>query len=369
MADYLDGELSLDFRALFDAHLDQCDDCSRELTDMRDTIRLLRTLPNPEPPVDLVSDVMQRIADGEAQPNWFERFLDQLSQWVIPRIAIPVTAVAAALMLTILTGDLSLGDLDLRPAAQQPPPAVASVKVAPVRAPSSVLSVSPVAVPSPERANRQLQLFASGRSRLATGSPFDQYEGESRSGRFLYRVATDLRGPIRSQPRDGDVAYRMFSVSSTPIVGPYSPATMPPSLPSVLLGRTDFGSGQLRVRQAPGGITPVKVTRMVPATRDGGEALSPGERRRRELDTRLGQLKEDPPGFAQGMAKFSLAEQELWLRELAARAEETGDVGRVMSALEGSGDQDALRLAREFELAVSHNRASWAAAEARSSSD
>ena len=50
MADYLEGELSLGNRALFDAHLDGCGDCSRDLSAMRETIGLLRSLPAPEPP-------------------------------------------------------------------------------------------------------------------------------------------------------------------------------------------------------------------------------------------------------------------------------------------------------------------------------
>ena len=80
-------------------------------------------------------------------------------------------------------------------------------------------------------------------------------------------------------------------------------------------------------------------------------------------------IQEDPPGFAHQMATVSVAEQEIWLRELAARAEEIGDVERVMSALQGSGDEEALRLARDFELAVKRNRESWAAAEASAISD
>ena len=39
MADYLEGDLSLSKRALFDAHLDACTECARELSEMRGTSR------------------------------------------------------------------------------------------------------------------------------------------------------------------------------------------------------------------------------------------------------------------------------------------------------------------------------------------
>ena len=65
MASYLDGELALGQRALFDAHLDGCEACSTELSDMRATINLLRRLPSPEPPADLVDQIMRRVAEGE----------------------------------------------------------------------------------------------------------------------------------------------------------------------------------------------------------------------------------------------------------------------------------------------------------------
>jgi hypothetical protein len=116
-------------------------------------------------------------------------------------------------------------------------------------------------------------------------------------------------------------------------------------------------------------MTPVAVSRFTTGSNDGTEDLSPEARRLRELDGRLRFLNEDPPGFVDWMANHSLAEQELWLGQLAARAEEIGEVGRVMSALEGSGDEVALQLARDFESAVKRNRASWAAAKAPSNSD
>ncbi len=50
MPDYLEGDLDLMQRALLDAHLDGCSDCSQDFAQMRGTIGLLRDLPDPEPP-------------------------------------------------------------------------------------------------------------------------------------------------------------------------------------------------------------------------------------------------------------------------------------------------------------------------------
>jgi hypothetical protein len=377
MADYLDGELSLDFRALFDAHLDQCDACSGELSDMRDTIRLLRTLPNPEPPADLVSDVMRRIVEGEGQSGWFGSALDWLSHYLVPRIAIPVTAVAAALTLTVITGDLNLDTLNFsRPTPSRQRPATATIALtltqdltqdqSPTPAPPSVARVAP--------GDRVPRVLAKDRVLIAE-IPQLRYEAETGAGFFLFRVGADQRGPIRLLPKDGDFASRIFHVTSTPAQGPYLRVLMAPSL---TVGPGSFGFVGTNPRQGSGlegRLTQVSVSRPTPVPSDavggmgGTEELSLETRRQRELDKRLSFLYEDPPGFAQGMANDSLAEQEIWLRQLAARAEEIGEVERVLSALEGSGDDEALRLAREFELAVKHNHASWAAAKTRSASD
>ncbi len=46
MADYLEGDLSLDRRAVFDAHLDGCAECRSEMEELRAIPRLLGRLPN-----------------------------------------------------------------------------------------------------------------------------------------------------------------------------------------------------------------------------------------------------------------------------------------------------------------------------------
>jgi hypothetical protein len=359
MASYLDGELSLEKRALFDAHLDMCDECSRELGEMRETIRLLRNLPSPEPPPDLVSNVMERIAEGEGQPSWFERLSNRLHPLFASSFAIPATAAAAALALTVVSGGLDVGGFDQRASApvaefaslgseprstvirERRAPAMVRVAQSPPRVqPAPAAQPVPVGNPAPP---------------VRHGSP-------SGAGSFLYRVANDQVGPMRREPSRLDTPGRVFLMSDRSHVGPYLGAS---AAPSIALGTGSLrasGSGSLEMAAAPR-IHLVSVSRLDAVPAVGEDALTPTERRNRELDMRLEALIKDPPGFAQMQSRVTLAEQELWLRELAARAEELGDVERVQAALEGSGDAESLRLAADFTNAVAHNRAAWAAAD------
>lgn len=363
MASYLDGELALDARALFDAHLDRCDACSRELAEMRDTIRLLRTLPNPEPPADLVNSVMRRIAEGEGQPDWLSRAMDQLSQVFVPRIVIPVTAVVAALTLTVMSGDLSLRSLDPRGWSARSELAAITLDV-----PGDASSAE--AVPLPVRVAR-VERPARARARapvtvhLAMPTPPLRQRSATGAGSFLFRVANDQLGPIRREPREGDVASRILFMSGSPRVGPYLGAS---TAPSIVLGSHPYivGVGIMQPNSGESlgwGLTPVAASRPNPVPDGGPGEVSPGARRHLELNARLSFLTDDPPGFVHQQARLSLAERELWLQQLAVWAVEIGEVERVMNALEGSGDEVARDLARAFKLAVERDGENWAAAE------
>lgn len=378
MARYLDGDLSLDARALFDAHLDRCEACSRELSEMRDTIRVLRSLPAEEPPLNFVSDVMARIAEGEGQPSFWGRLIDQASRVLVPRIAIPISAVAAALTLTVMSGDLSLGTLNLDPATSEP--GIAGVSLTPrSQAPPSQATQGALAAPT-----RVATVTAETRARQAESIRVSNTLRNARmaepratggAASFLYRVANDRTsvegmGPIRRMPSEHDVASRLLfmggGTSSRP--GPYFGAS---AAPSIDLGSTTLlvNGPSLAGAQATGGLAPVAVTRLVPNAVQRDEDLSAEQLRNRELDARLRFLEVDPPGFAQRQAQLTLAEQELWMREIAARAEELGDVERVLSALEGSGDPESSGLALAFESAVKSQRESWAASGASQASE
>jgi hypothetical protein len=99
IADYLEGDLALSERALFDGHLDGCEPCSREVTELRETIHLLRSLPDPEPPAMLVENVIRRIRGGEGSVRLSDHLRAGLAVLARPAIALPATALAAVLLL------------------------------------------------------------------------------------------------------------------------------------------------------------------------------------------------------------------------------------------------------------------------------
>jgi len=295
----------------------------------------------------------------------------------MPRIAIPISAVAAALALTVMSGDLTLGTLKWAP--QSPVPAMAGVTLASsadANAPAQRGGTMRVATVTAETRARQAEAIRISNARR---NEFTVEAGaQGGTGVFLSRVGSDrngnqMLGPIRHSAADRDVASRILfmsgGTSSQP--GPY--LTFGASAaPSIALG-----SGNLLVRspgldgglQNTSGLSQVAVTRVHPSVVSADEGLSNAEVRNRELDARLHFLKVDPPGFAERYAQSELAEQELWMRAMAERAEELGDVERVLSALKGSGDPEALGLARDFESAVMHHRETWAANEASQNAD
>jgi anti-sigma factor RsiW len=98
---YLENDLSPVDRSAVEEHLAACTVCAEDLRDLRQAVALLRRLPTPEPPPFLASRVMARIADGEAEPARWRRWLAQASA---PVIAAPLAAAAAALAVFLLAG-------------------------------------------------------------------------------------------------------------------------------------------------------------------------------------------------------------------------------------------------------------------------
>lgn len=354
MASYLEGELALGDRARFDGHLDNCEPCSRELAEMRATINLLRRLPTPEPPSDLVEQVMRRIAEGEGQPSWLGRVADALSVILAPRFSIPATALAAGLAITFVSGDLQFRALDLMRPAQP-------VKVASILPGSS--TNSPAAAqqrrPAGIRVNLRIESNSAQPPQFVASAPFGRaaVQRPDGSGAFLYRdrVASEPLGPLRRQARAAD------SLATTPTrMGPYLGAS------AVTHQTPTVGDFPMQWTQdaEPFSMSRVASFRTAIGSSDSNPSgLSRTDRRREELDHRLQYLLQDPPGFARGIAAVSLAERELWLRELARRADEIGEFERVELALSSSSDPDARALARQFARGLEPLRAGWAEAD------
>jgi hypothetical protein len=96
LGDHLEGDLSLDERSRVDAHLARCAECADELRELRATIRLLRGLPDPEPPARLTAEVMRRIEAGEGSEPRVVRVFRRAGE---PRFAAALAAGIAGLVL------------------------------------------------------------------------------------------------------------------------------------------------------------------------------------------------------------------------------------------------------------------------------
>lgn len=112
LSEYLEGDLDLGRRALVDAHLDGCGECSHEVDQLIATVSLLRALPDPEPPFDLANNVMRRVRSGEADSGWLARLGSWVADLLWPGLAVPVAAMVAALALAFLSGRVTLPILE-----------------------------------------------------------------------------------------------------------------------------------------------------------------------------------------------------------------------------------------------------------------
>ena len=198
LAGYLDGALPPNRRRRLEEHLESCTDCSIEVRELRETVALLRGLPEPDAPADLAEAVLRRIAAGETEPTWSPRshrwlgdFLEALSS---PRLAIPLAAVVAVVALVGIAPNLQFFPVlpDTAQYAQSAPTADPTSK-APVFPESKMISNGSLRRPSPEMPV-PLQLAAGPRGRLV------QVTAESPTQRSLLSAGHGM--PIR-----GDGAF------------------------------------------------------------------------------------------------------------------------------------------------------------------
>ncbi|MBW2494368.1 MAG: zf-HC2 domain-containing protein [Deltaproteobacteria bacterium] len=67
LGDHLEGDLEIRFRARVDEHLERCASCAEELSALRSTVALVRSLPEFQPPAELSCEIMRRIEAGEGR--------------------------------------------------------------------------------------------------------------------------------------------------------------------------------------------------------------------------------------------------------------------------------------------------------------
>lgn len=95
LGDHLESDLSLAERARVDAHIAECSACAEELRELRETVSLLRGLPDPHPPEHLRADVMRRIRAGEPRAPGVLRSLRRIH---VPSVAAALAAGLAGLL-------------------------------------------------------------------------------------------------------------------------------------------------------------------------------------------------------------------------------------------------------------------------------
>ncbi|NNL67400.1 MAG: hypothetical protein HKP30_14220, partial [Myxococcales bacterium] len=142
LADYLEGDLCLEERAVVDAHLDACAPCASEVEELEQTIRLLRGLPEPETPPMIAANVMRRIRAGETRPSFFERMRQGVFAVLEPSFVLPASAVAAAALVVVIVQDPGRFGLEGETGTRQgeTSPAMAFEASTPIATPMTVMT-------------------------------------------------------------------------------------------------------------------------------------------------------------------------------------------------------------------------------------
>jgi hypothetical protein len=381
MAGYLDGTLVLEKRALFDGHLDQCQECTEELAEMRGTIHLLRTLPDPEPPADLVSNVMQMIREGEARPSFLERLGEISAALLSPKIAIPATALAAGLLVVAVADDsriripgLSPSQTDRMATRTTNPTQIAGRPGSTLLGPATF--PGPTTQPGPsggerERSGVNRNLVAQQQPEASSleevvqriEGPVEPVIGAGgESG--LIRLAEKGYGPLIREGESPDLLFPARSPQASQKLGASALAGEASPLVAVSTDPTPTSTGgstlydqRFTAPHSPAHVpanvqAEARVEAPLPKWRDGLEDVPKADRRLIEMDRLLVLLVESPVESSQRLQATTLAERELWLKYLAERAVQTGVDGEVVDALRASGSPVASEVANAFEATL-----------------
>jgi anti-sigma factor RsiW len=309
LADYLEGDIGIEERASVDAHLDECDECSREVVEMQQTIRLLRLMPEPETPPMIAGNVMRRIRAGETKPRGFARFLKGIKSIFEPSFVLPASAIAAGALVVVALQDpesLALPDF-----------------------------MGPNPGPS--------QVMEPGADMATAGGGFSAQQAARIAGleAVVPRSVSYSTPPVpRSRVRDMYVANGTGN-------GRRSPSNAPPSATFVM----DRNQQGVRAASQTSSLDTAR-SRSV-----NGLRLSLAEAARQGIssggedprDAWLARGLSDPIGFSRFIAEQNLAEQELWVARLSERAEARGLLQELTETLRKAGDPTASWLATDFE--------------------
>jgi anti-sigma factor RsiW len=355
MADYLEGDLPLQKRALFDAHLDACERCGRDLEELRATISLLRGLPDPEPPADLVDNAMRRIRAGEARPTVGDRIREWISSLAAPGFAVPATAVVAAMALALVSGQIDLSQLGLGSPRGSEIAAAERLERLEARSPrvpdrsgaeTRVASSAPPSVPTaPSPEGHRLV----SRPRPVADSSASPSPVSPSGGRTLVRLRIAQSRPEDAAPLIGNRPRSFGAPPTGVLVGTSSMSELSAVKAS---GARGFVSGEGRTMRPLEPAASPSSSPSDPAfvgTSREEEERERADFRRRQLDLRLNFLLRSPGAFASEFGELSAGEQDLWLRAIAEHALETEVADRAVVALRSTEEARALALAETFE--------------------
>ena len=354
MADYLEGDLPLQERALFDAHLDACEVCGRDLEELRATISLLRGLPDPEPPADLVDNAMRRIRAGEARPTVGDRIREWVSSLAAPGFAVPATAIVAAMALALVSGQIDLSQLGLGSPRGSEIAAAERLERLEVRSPrvpdrsgaeTRVASSAPPSVPTaPSPEGHSLV----SRPRPVADSSASPSPASPSGGRTLVRLRIAQARPEDAAPLIGNRPRSLGAPPPGVLVGTSSMSELSAVNAS---GARGFVSGEgpaMRPLEPAASPSSASDPSFVGTSREEEESAR-ADFRRRQLDLRLNFLLRSPGAFASEFGGLSAGEQDLWLRAIAEHALETEVGDRAVVALRSTEEARALALAETFE--------------------
>lgn len=387
LADYLEGDLALDLRALVDAHLDGCASCATEVREMQQTIRLLRALPEPEPPPMIAANVMRRIRAGETHPSLLERIQRGLGGILEPSFVLPAAAMAiAALGIFVIQGREPvsiIGGTDTEQVARRAGESLVANSASPAiglsneddersygasAARETVVASAPTQSVVARSAAPATEVIDSVRpdSAREVGRVESTLAARNPSGRFDGRSATSAAASVemegaagrtatapwneRQRVAPGTVQARPGSAGSmfgAPVLAQgFAPSASAPTTPSSRV------SGVLS--NTVSSAVPTALSRRVTGESSGSRIEESGGEDPR--DAWLARALEDPVEFSRYISRHNLAEQELWVARLAERASARGLLDEVIDALRNAGDEKAGWLADDFSAAAQTGR-------------
>jgi hypothetical protein len=378
LADYLEGDLGLDARAAVDAHLDGCEECTREVAEMQQTIRLLRMLPEPETPPMIAANVMRRIRAGETEPKGLSRIFRGIKSIFEPSFVLPASAIAAAALVVVVLQDPQAVRLPsfLNPGAG---PEVPSAEFATAQGGSGTAQATRAAgldsvVPG-------VISRADPRSASAAAEP-TRPAGPSR--RRIAEATPRSHGNLVQRPASSPGTVSGRTVYADPMLAPPTPRIPRTTVPDVYV--SDDTRHFVGNRAGDGVNFPPSTTFVVDGmgnNLEGARAVaqsarldSPRSRSANDVrfslseigrsgmssggedprDAWLARGLSDPVGFSHFIAEQNLAEQELWVSRLSERAESRGLLLELTETLRRTGDPTASWLAADFEAEVERSR-------------